>query len=409
MLRKIFQKDLTKVLLSSFASQGINIFTSLFLARFLSISQIGIIAGITAMVSLVGGIGCLRYNQAILIAENKEECDTLFTLSLLISLFFFFFFLFGIIGTKIIKPELISEYGPYIYIAPLWSLTSIFSLTLNEVNVFHKRFDLFSKNNLLKAIVAFILHLPVVVFSNSILIPLLGKLLSELVYFKGNFKINIIKDFKKLATISKKYNQFPIHETPIQLMLLISKNAIFFAYSFYYSNYALGLFSMAYRIFKIPHLIIGENVRRVIELKLKSKNSNEVFYYINKTFLSLLAVSIILSVITYFSIPFVIPILLGKKWLKMAGYVYAFIPLIILTLSIVPFLAYFKINGRLGIISFNNFLQLIALIGCILIASRNSTPLEFALYYSLTSSICMTIIIVQYYYGYFRYKRLSHG
>jgi O-antigen/teichoic acid export membrane protein len=402
------KKDLARVLLSSFLSQGINIASTLFVARYLSISDVGTIAGITAFVSLFSGIGCLRYNQAIIIADSKEECDSLFTLSLILSFIFSILSLLIIFLLHLLKVEAMLEYGYHIYFVPLWTLTTLLGLTLNEVNVFHKRFDLFSKNNIFKSIVSLICQLPVLFFS-SISIPLIGKTIAELFYFKGDFKIEIVADKYKLKAVAKRFIQFPIYETPIQLMLLASKNVVFFAFSFYYSNYALGLFSMAYRIFKIPHLTIGENIRRVVELKLKLKELNHADQYIDKIFLAMIMVSIVLGSIVYISAPHIISFILGEKWTNSVGYIYAFIPLIFLTLTTIPFLAFFKIHNKLGIITFNNFLQLAAHLICILLFAKKSTPLEFAWYYSGTSSACMSLVIFQYYIKRFINKRTAHA
>jgi O-antigen/teichoic acid export membrane protein len=405
MIKKLLKKDLTKVLMSSIAAQFINIFSSVFIARYLPVEEIGIIAAITALVSIFAGVGCLRYNQAIIISDSQEECDSLFSLSLFLSLIFSGLSLIIILILNFITPDVIHKYSFYIYFVPIWTFSSLFALSLNEVNVYHQRFDLFSKNHIFRAVIGLVFQLPVIRWP-SIIIPLVVKTIAELFYLKGNFKITVDTKLHSLKLVAKKHIQFPLHETPSQLMLLASKNFIFFAYTFYYSNYALGLFSMAYRVFKIPHLTIGENVRRVIEVKLKSLDELSAHKYIDKVFMALIIVSISISVAVYLISPYIIPLILGKKWIELIGYINAFIPLIILTISTIPFLAYFKVNQRLGIISFNNLLQLLALLGCVLLLAKKNSGLEFAGYYSITVSMCMSFIIFQYYFQRLRSKRI---
>lgn len=334
------------------ASQAIVAVLPLLLAKILSPEEMGIIAGLTAVVGIFGGVAHLRYANVINIADNESEALGLERASVKIS--FFISVLILLILTLLdfsgLVPTL-SQWRPWSYFIPAWVLTTSLYTSKTEFFVFKKNYQQYSLINVIRSVVTVLLHIPIF-WVGGIFIPLMAKTLGELVPFVFFRQKSLASPTKDIEVI-KKYRHYSIHDTPIYVLTLLSKNIIFFSVGSFYSLATLGIFSLSYKIFKLPLSLVGESMRKVLERKFKDHVDDSARFnsLLHRSLAGILIVVFGIALgIYYLTEPF-FEYFFDERWISASSYVIAMLPAMGFHLFTTPYQSAYKVQGKMKILT----------------------------------------------------------
>lgn len=284
-------------------AQAITFLATLYLTTIYSPDSFGLLSLGTSIVSLLVPLTTLRYDKAIVLAKDEKETNGLITISFLIALLFFLSLL--VVALIVYLCDLIKNESHYI----LLILVPVGVLLFGFMNVFQMYFEKKSRFKITSS-VAVIDAVSKVSFQyglNSIL-PTLGMFVGYIVALTINTVFYFVKSkalFKKrffeidkeyLFKVAEKYNKFPKYFTWSNIIDSASQNVCSLTFPFLFSLGILGNFSIAYKIVRLPALLISMATRRTyypkaVELYAKNKSQFKVFY--TKASLTLIAISII--------------------------------------------------------------------------------------------------------------------
>jgi O-antigen/teichoic acid export membrane protein len=380
------------VFLGLMASQAIVAILPLALAKVLSPEEMGIIAGLTAVVGIFGGVAHLRFANIINIADSEADAVALEKGSIKISILISaaIFLIMALVDLSGLVPQL-TQWRPWSYFIPAWVLTTSLYTSKTEFFVFKKNYQHYSLINVIRSLVTVSLHLPMI-WIGGIFIPLLAKTLGELVPFIFLRQKSQVTS-APVADVLKKYRHYSIHDTPIYIMTLLSKNIIFFSIGAFYSLATLGIFSLSYKIFKIPLSLVGESLRKVIERKLKDQVNNQLRFssILYRAVAGITIVVAILNVGIYFFINPLFDILFDERWSSAGNYVIALLPAMTMGLLTTPYQSAYKVQGKMKILTRVQIFQSILVVIAIF-CSQDKSAITMVWAYSFAWAIAFSYL-----------------
>ena len=339
------------VFLGILFSQAIAAVLPLVLTRFLTPEEMGVIAGLTAVVGVFGGVAHLRFANVINIADDESEALALERGSILITALVSVLCLLVLVGLDLAGVPQVVQWRPWSYFIPAWVFTTALYTSKTEVFVFQKNYHAYSLINVIRSLVTVLLHVPIL-WTGGIFIPMAAKTLGELVPFvflRQRRRAPVLA----VRPVLKKYLHYSLHDTPIYLMTLLSKNMIFFAVGAFYSLATLGVFSIGYKVFKIPLSIVGESIRKVLERKLKDHVGNVPRFgsllYRSMAGLSLVVLALCLGVVFFIDDAFAL--FFDSRWADAGDYVIALLPAMGLHLLTTPYQSAYKVQGQMKVLT----------------------------------------------------------
>ncbi len=137
-----FLRDVVKLLTGTAAAQIITILTAPFISRLYDPTAFGTLAVFVSLISIVGVIVCLRYEQAILLPEKDEEASNIFALSLFITFVISAISLFIVLLGHNWLPQLLNapELTPFLWLIPFSLLIQGVVYSFSNWQARHKRF-----------------------------------------------------------------------------------------------------------------------------------------------------------------------------------------------------------------------------------------------------------------------------
>jgi O-antigen/teichoic acid export membrane protein len=374
-------------------SQAISAVLPLILTRFLNPAEMGVIAGITAVVGVLGGIAHLRYANVINIADNEEDAIVLEKASVLISVITSLIALvvIAILDVTGLVPAL-KTWSPWGYVIPFWMLSSGLFAAKTEIYVFRKQYKTYAWMSILRSLLSVLFHLPIIWIS-GILVPMAAKVLAEL----APFFYRTSKSVRSLPTIKdtlRKYRHIAIHDTPIHCMTLFSKNMIFFSIGFFFSVETLGIFSIGYKIFKIPISIVAESMRKVLERRLKDVEENHAKFikFLTKSTIAMSLVVTLISISMIFLMKPFFALMFDARWISGADYVIALIPAMAMHLFTTSYQSAYKVRGKMKVITWSQISQSVLVVIAIAYGAYAKDPLRMVWAYSFAWALSLAIM-----------------
>lgn len=295
------------------------------LGRLFTPEDFGLLATISSIVSFITILGTGKYEQAILIAENRRNAAALVILSLICSLSVgaIILVLFSInideISFWLNEPKLKS----WLLFIPLLSILITIYNCYNEWCVKNAQFYKLSLNKISNSVFSvlpkFIYGLKSISYG-LIYGELIGRLLTAIVcvirifiFDWHHFRKVTIFDIKRMALY---YQKFPLFILPDQLLNTAGLIMPTIFITVCYGAMELGYYSMMQNVMAIPMVFIGQAVMDVFR-----KHANNDFYIngncsaiFNITLKYLLVISISALVILIVPLPYIFKIVLGEQW-----------------------------------------------------------------------------------------------
>jgi O-antigen/teichoic acid export membrane protein len=346
-MRKIGKFGLNVVTLGigSIISQSINLLFYPILGRLFSPNDFGVLSSITVISSLIMVLATGKYEQSIIITNNKIETANVLALSLLLSFFCCLLLLIllpffsNTISLLLNSPDI----SNILYLSPLIAFFITVYNCYNEWCVKDAFFSQLSANKIYNSastgLSKFFCYYAKI--GNGLIWgELFGRFVSALLAI-----INILRkdsllfrkhvSVKRMVAMMKKYKDFPRFTMPDQLINTLSGSLPMFFIMRYYGAKEYGYFSMVQLVLSFPVTLIGQSVMDVFRKQasvdyMEKGNCREIF---KKVFKILGLITVIFFVPIYFSMPIVFSLFLGIKW-KIAG-AYAQIILPVIALSFI--------------------------------------------------------------------------
>lgn len=327
--------DFTKnALLLTFGTVLAQILPILFyplLGRIYDPTDFGLLATILAIIPFVTIIASGMYENAILLADSKQESADLigfiFLRSLLLSLVIGF--ILNIFSSQISSWFNEPELSNWLFVIPISAFATVIYNCFNEWCVRNKYFLNLSFNKIYNTSSVTLSKVTFGVFrlvNNGLIFgDLLGRTFTALLCIykaiqldKSFFQQIKIKNFKIL---SKKFSNFSAYLVPDQILNYIAGSMHIFFIASYFSINELGHFSIAASLLTVPVTVISSSIKDVFRQK-----ANEEFVLTGScrsTYLRLLKpvtiFSLLLFIPLYFILPSVFTLFMGSKWIT-AGY-----------------------------------------------------------------------------------------
>jgi len=311
-------------------AQIITFFGMLYLTKIYAPDSFGLLSLGTSLVSLLVPLTTLRYDKAIVLAKEGKETNNLLLLCFLIAISFFIFLL--IIGLGIYLFDLINNNQHYILIILIPLGTLLFGL----MNVYQMYFEKQSRFKVTSSVAVIDASSKVgIQYLLSAMFPLLGMVIGYISALIINISYYVIKSRKlfyktlnsvskkDLKLVAKKYEKFPKYFTWSNVIDSASQNVCSLTFPFLFSLSILGNFSLAYKIVRLPALLIAMATRRAYypkanELFINNKSKFIAFY--KKGSITLFFIAILPVLCFHFFAEDIFDFFFDPNWLPAAKY-----------------------------------------------------------------------------------------
>lgn len=270
-----FLKDVLKLMTGTTAAQVITVITAPLISHLYDPTAFGTLAVFVSLISIVGIIVCLRYEQAILLPEKDEEAGNLFTLSLLIALVISGVGLFVVLVGRNWLLELLNapELIPFAWFIPfsLFIQGIVYSFTNWQTR--KKRFGRLSvarvsasfTTSALPITLSFFQLNPagILIFSwaSGLLVTISS--LSQQIWTKDRQFLHQHISWTRMKQGLVRYRKFPLVDMWGAFLNNLSWQLPSLMLSAYFSKETVGFYSLSNRMILLPMALVGGSVSQV--------------------------------------------------------------------------------------------------------------------------------------------------
>tara|TARA_B110001450_G_C17654680_1_gene494674 strand:- start:506 stop:1792 length:1287 start_codon:yes stop_codon:yes gene_type:complete len=355
-LKSSYLKNISTQVIGSGFAQILPLLIMPFLARIYSAEEF---AGYTSFMAIIGILSVAvggRYYMAIVLPKTNEEANSVFTLSIFLTLiysivlllFVLIYYNFFKVGSFEISYLIIPF---YIFFYGVWLSLINFSIRLKKfkVNAFSKIFQSFI--NSISTISFGLIKL-----SSGLIIGRLVGILSASIFLKFKFKKLLVLDsVSNLKFFMKKYKNFPIYGILPSFLDAASLQAPVFAIEYFFTKEILGHFGLTIIVLSAPLSVLSVAFKDVFYQKVAELYNLGDGFKIRKVFLNsailLLIIGIPFGFIVHFFGESIFSIIFGKEWIKSGKYAEILIFSFIIKLVVSPLSSIFNIFNKQRIIS----------------------------------------------------------
>ncbi|WP_298475036.1 oligosaccharide flippase family protein [uncultured Maribacter sp.] len=312
-------------------AQLITFIVTIYLTRMYLPENFGILSLLTSIVSLLAPVSSLRYDKAIILSEDEREFKSLLYLSGAINIILFFVLFIAGLALWCFSDYLgLNSYKSLFWIIPCSVLFFGFASTFQSYNEKLSKFKLTASISLVDASVKSFLQYVLYGFlpKMGLLLGYLGALFTNFMVYFFNFLSNKKEKTLKVTTkdlkfVSKKYNKFPKYFAWSNMIDSASQNICAITFPFFFSLHILGNFSIAFKVVRLPAMLISMATRRVYYPKAAGLFVNDkanFFKLYKKSTITLILISIIPVILLEFLIPNIFTLFFDKNWMSSIPY-----------------------------------------------------------------------------------------
>ncbi|MCL2291124.1 MAG: oligosaccharide flippase family protein [Bacteroidetes bacterium] len=303
------------------------------IARIFTPAEFGLLATLTAIITIITEFSSGKYELGILIAKTKRDAVNLVGLTLFLSfliLAFIYLILQLFLADFLSQTLHESQLKQWLFICPIAAFSIIIYNTYNEWCVRNGYFKKLAINKIVNASAITLSKLFlgfVKVFSQGLVMgDVIGRLISAGVcVFRAMQKdaaafkeISIVR-IKKVA---KEFIEFPKFIMPGRLLNVVGQQLPVLFLGFYFNSVVVGYFSMTMLVFSVPVNVISFAVRDVFRQRANEefKNTGNCRSIYIKVLKILSIIAIIGAIFLILLLPFIFSIFLGEQWTTAAYY-----------------------------------------------------------------------------------------
>lgn len=307
--------------------------------RIFSPAEFGLLATLSAIIPFVTILASGMYENAILIAETKQEAANIVGMiifrSMVVTLIIgiFLFFLSYLLRKIFNEPEL----GKWLFVIPVSAFALVIINCFNEWCVTNKYFLSLSWNKIIFTSSITISKMGfglVRILGNGLVLgDLFGKLLVAVICIYKALRFDKVVfhqiKFSHFKPVAKKYIKISRYLIPDQFLNNIGASIHIFFIGSYFSNTELGYITLAASLLSLPVTVISSSIKDVFrqkanEVYVATGNCRNVYA---RLFKPIVFFALIFAIPLYFLLPFMIPFFLGSKWLLAGVYAQLLLPM----------------------------------------------------------------------------------
>lgn len=270
-----FANDVVKLVSGTTFAQGLSLLVAPILSRIYSPDDYGIATVFVSVITIIGVVACLRFEQAVMLPERDEIAANLLAAALLITLLISGLSLVLVLSTGATFSRLLNapDLEPYLWLVPVAVLFRGGFLALNYWNSRKKRFGLLSTSQVIQSTSISGLEVGVgyAGFAQA------GGLISSRIVGSavGTFVLGgqtwredgrVLRQHttwhSMIAGISR-YRKFLLYSTWSALLNSISWQLPTFLLSAFFSSAVVGWYALGTRVLRLPMSLIGDAIARV--------------------------------------------------------------------------------------------------------------------------------------------------
>jgi O-antigen/teichoic acid export membrane protein len=299
------------------------------ITRLYTPEEFGLYSAFFALISIIGSVSSLKYDQAIMLPKSDKDAQALLFLSSILTFIFTLLSFFLII----IFYDFILNYFDgnkfIIYFIPI----GIFSIGMVQIlNAYSSRNQFYKTLSKVRVLNAF----SVVSIQGSIRYIMsldgliIGKIIADLISLFTLIKFHTKKQTlhlsslskRRIKVVSKKYDHFPKYQSITVFLNSISQNIPILLLTSLYSIEIAGFYALTIRVLRTPITLIGSATREVYYQKAsKMYANNENFFNLYfKTTLGLLKLFIIPFILILFFGDYIFSFVFGQQWIISGEY-----------------------------------------------------------------------------------------
>jgi O-antigen/teichoic acid export membrane protein len=329
-----FFTNILKLVSGTTVAQVITILTAPILTRLFTPEAFGLLNVFTSLVGIVAIVVCLRYEYAIVLAEDDADAANLFTLCLLIALGIsattgLLLLIFGHSLVNLLKaPHL---YG-YLWLIPIGLLIQGLFAALNYWNSRSKHFGRLSiarvsasiTTSVLPMLLAFIglANASSLVFSwlagTFIFTCVLG---AQVLRGNGTIKFWFVNRARLLANL-KRYRKFPLVDSWSSFINNLAWQLPSLVLLYFFSEAVVGYYSLSNRLILLPMTLLGSSIAQVFYQKTTELRSNpeNLSRSVELVFRRLAAIGLFPALVLAITGPELFKIIFGANWMEAGRY-----------------------------------------------------------------------------------------
>ncbi len=311
------------------------------LGRIYNPQQFGLLASITAIVSILSVCSTGKYEMSILIAEKDSDAANITLLSLLLSIIFLTISLVPLYICREVflganESELNSS---WILVCPFSAFCIAVFTCYNEWCVrkkYYKRLSINKITNSISISSGKLLCGFLNFTSNGLIIgDLLGRFLTAIAcvirIIKKDFNIFKSISYRGMVSQAKRFIEFPKFTMPAQLLNALGMSLPVLLIGRYYNAEELGYYSMASNVLALPINVISLSIRDVFRQKANEKYKEQGSFrsIFIRTFRVVSIVAISGATTIYYFLPKIFEVILGADWTKAGYYTQIMLPMIV--------------------------------------------------------------------------------
>lgn len=335
LFKKRFVRNVLALASGTAMAQIITILFSPLITRLYGPEAFGILGTFNAVLYTVSPLVALGYPMAFVLPSRDHEVIHLLYLSALISILISSITLFAImiLGDSLSSALNLNTIGNLIYLLPVAMIFISWSQMSQQWLIRKQQFSIVAKatvinsglNNGFKALIGFIYP------SGSVLIVLgtswyamqaMLMMIGIRRHAKPDHSIANPVDASSVASVSKRYIDFPLYRTPQNFVNVASQNIPVLMLAAFYGPAAAGFYALTRTVMGVPSMLIGKSVSDVFYSRaaMADRQKENLFNLVLKATLGMAILGAIPFVLIAFIGPDLFRIVFGEEWMHAGEY-----------------------------------------------------------------------------------------
>lgn len=325
-----FIRDFLSLLSGNIFSYVLLLIATPFITRLYSPQEFGAMSFISSCIVVVSLVTCLRYDQAIVLPDNKSDAYHIaflaFFTSIVVICVFSFFLLIYIeyfdIGTK---------YSGLLWLIPVGALITGWNNSLVSWNVRNKLFSVIALSQAIFAIVSISIKLffgimgrpfSVWLILGNIFGVLAGSTILVCFNLPGLRMNHFTISLSQVYIQAKKYKKFPLYGTINSLLENIAQHLPIFLLGYLFSPAIVGYYGLGSIVLRKPIQTIGISVSKVFFHRAALYNSSQkgIMPILLKATIGLSIIAIVPFVVLFLFGDIIFSFFFGAEWIEAGVY-----------------------------------------------------------------------------------------
>lgn len=346
-IKKIFSNPFFRSVLillgGTTVAQTIPVLFSPILSRMFSPEQFGIYGIYITTINILTVLVCLKYDFAIVVAEEEREAGLLFWLCILIVA------VFSVVSVAAFPfaSEISSLFNvkdvQWVYLTPISVALIGINGVLTYYNIRLKQYKDITNGLIIKSIVLSVGQLA----AGFLGFFSVGLIVAHILSFAaGNTRL--IKNlrgkvslsgvhFKEILIVAKKHSRYPKYTLAGSIANTMAYNIISYFLSGIYNTTQLGYYSMVNRALGIPLNAVGTSVGQVfMRHAAENKNGGDLAGVFSRVSRAMFFLSFPIFLLLYFFAPQVAGFVFGEEWIPAGRFIKILIPLFMIRFVVSP-------------------------------------------------------------------------